>query len=77
MHGRSTAAGGFAVNESAGLVWETGMLTRYMPATYAHANFTRPSIRYCIRRASFLEKIKGIEPERRHTTHAQSEPEAP
>jgi len=37
----------------------------------------KPTVeQYCIRRAGFLEKIKGVEPERRHTTDAQSEPEA-
>jgi len=37
----------------------------------------KPNVeQFCIRRAGFLEKCKGVEPERRHTTHAQSEPEA-
>jgi len=50
-----------------------GSLTRSLYYT----NFAAYFFRYCIRRAGFLEKIKGVKPERRHTTHAQSEPETP
>jgi hypothetical protein len=81
MHAVDLPVGGFAVNESAGVGFaSTGMLTR--PTAYltvllhAHANLAPPPIRYCIRRAGFLEKCKGVPSERRHTTHAQSEPEA-